>query len=259
MSTKFIALLFAACTSIAVVPSAHATLIVGNNDTGNCYPFACNDSGTAVGQSIEYQQIYSSSAFSGAINIGSLSYYNDAADSPGGATVLHGNYSIYLSTTSVAVGSMDSTLANNIGADNMLFYSGDLGGNALDFTIDAIAPFFYDPSLGNLLIDIVVTDQENVANGSGNGYNETDDTGTVTQRSYALANDVSGTNESSALVTGFDAATVPEPGTLSLLAASLFGLAATRRRQRNSLRRESDVLRLGGDEVCGAVDQCGSD
>jgi hypothetical protein len=50
---------------------------VGNFDNGNCYPFMCNDSGTNVGQSIDYQQVYSSSAFSGASTIDSMTWYFD--------------------------------------------------------------------------------------------------------------------------------------------------------------------------------------
>ena len=37
----------------------HASSVtVGSMDGGNCYPFMCNDSGTNVGQSIDYQEAY---------------------------------------------------------------------------------------------------------------------------------------------------------------------------------------------------------
>jgi len=47
----------AVCLGFA--PGAHgATVTVGFHNTGNCYPFLCNDSGISSGQSIEYQQVY---------------------------------------------------------------------------------------------------------------------------------------------------------------------------------------------------------
>ena len=39
--------------------SASADVTIGAFNTGNCYPFMCNDSGVGAGQSIEYQQVYS--------------------------------------------------------------------------------------------------------------------------------------------------------------------------------------------------------
>ncbi len=52
-----------------------SSVTVGNYDSGNCYPFMCNDSGTNVGQSIDYQQAYNSAAFGGPITVSSISWY----------------------------------------------------------------------------------------------------------------------------------------------------------------------------------------
>src|SRR5262249_6580858 len=46
----------------------------------------------------------------------------------------------------------------------------------------------YDPSLGELLLEIVVTNQDNVPNGIGAGANKADETGTVTSRAYCVTN-----------------------------------------------------------------------
>lgn len=68
-----------------------ASITVGSMDNGNCYPFMCNDSGTSTGVSIDYQQAYISSAFSGPFNVTSLSW--DYWPFGGPAIALGGNYS----------------------------------------------------------------------------------------------------------------------------------------------------------------------
>src|SRR5271154_4613396 len=90
----------------------HATSVtVGNYDSGNCYPFMCNDSGTNTGVSIDYQQAYNSAAFSGAINVNSISWYY-ASVFGGNDTVLGGNYSFYWGYSAVGLG-LSSNLASN--------------------------------------------------------------------------------------------------------------------------------------------------
>lgn len=49
----------------------------------------------------------------------------------------------------------------------------------------------YNLALGNLLLEIVVTNQDNVPNFSGNGYNEADGSGTVTVTSRAYCSPMS--------------------------------------------------------------------
>ena len=63
------------------VPSPAVTVGVAND--GNCYPFMCNDSGSSVGPSIHYQQVYAASAFSGLTQINSLTFFQSIA---GGTT-----------------------------------------------------------------------------------------------------------------------------------------------------------------------------
>jgi len=230
MKTPCAAFLIAVSAALlAASSSVHATIIVGSTDGGNCYPFGCNDSGISVGQSIHYQQIYSSTAFAGAINIESLTFYNSLF--PG--NILSGNYVFHLSTAAVSLFAMSSTLADNIGADNALFFSGSLGTGSLAFTVTG-TPFHYDPALGDLLLDIVVNDQDNVPNSGGNGYNDAVGSPvTVTQRGFAVGNS-GGVVGTGALVTGFNAApvSVPAPATLTLIGLSLAILVGTRKKQR---------------------------
>ncbi|MBK6509051.1 MAG: hypothetical protein IPG06_05970 [Haliea sp.] len=101
---------------------------------------------------------------------------------------LVGDYTFHLSTATVSLGAMSTTLADNIGADNTLFFSGSLGTGSLAFTVVG-TPFYYDPALGDLLLDIVVNNQDDVPNDGNNGYNDASGPG-PTQTSFALGNTV---------------------------------------------------------------------
>jgi hypothetical protein len=87
-----------------------------------------------------------------------------------------------------------------------VIFNGALGGTstAPSFTITASSPFVYDPGAGNLLLDIVVTDQPVAPNTTGvTGYLDADTTGTSMTRAYAFLGSATGTVESVALVTRF--------------------------------------------------------
>jgi hypothetical protein len=192
------AVVFVASMLIAsIVLSAGAlagSVTIGVADTGNCYPFMCNDSGTNSGISIWYEQVYSSTAFSGPVTITSATFYWQFAQQFGGSdTLLGGGYEFDLSTTSAPVNGLNGgCLSCNLGADNKIV--GDFiiptGGISFgtSFTFTLVNAFTYDPSKGNLLLSIAVNNQDNVPNGSGNSYNGADDTGTVTSRAYSFLN-----------------------------------------------------------------------
>ena len=225
------ALTVLACAAIS--ETAIAQITVGTFDTGNCYPFMCNDSGTSVGQSIEYQQVYSSAAFSMPVAITSETFYWQGAQIFGGSdTLLGGSYLFSLSTTAAPVNGLSSTLASNLGPDNapVLLFSVPAGGQSFgtSFTFHNAVPFFYNPGLGNLLLDVTVSNQDVVPNGSGNSYNDDDSTGSVTSRAYAFTGSPVGSADSNGLVTTFNA--VPEPSAFLPL-AGLLGLGGLLRRK----------------------------
>ena len=200
-----IALSILLCVGSHVRTADAATLTVGTFESGNCYPFLCNDSGISSGQSLEYQQVYASSAFSGPVSITALTFFF-ASEFGGSSLVLDGSYKVSLSTTSAPISGLSSTAANNIGPDNTLFATFVVSSHNVDsnpsFTITGV-PFTYDPGKGNLLIDFVVTNQDNVPNGTGNGYDQADDSGTQTSRLYAFDSSGVGTADSIGLVTEF--------------------------------------------------------
>lgn len=220
MSLKYLAITLAAALSFG---SAANALVIGSNNNGNCQPFACNDSGTATGQSFHYQQIYSAAAFEGAGVIDALSFFS-WAPAPAN-TVLNGTYTVTLSTTTAALGSAYAITALSNTAS---FFTGNLGRAITGgFTIDG-ANYAYDPAAGNLLLDIVVTGQDNIRN-NGQGYFQADYTGTQTSRAVDTGNGVF--SGGGALVTGFSFAVVPEPQSWALLIVGfgLVGVAARRR------------------------------
>jgi hypothetical protein len=194
----------------------------------------CNNSGTDVGQILDYQQVYAASAFDGPSNINSLSWWYDSV-SGGSPTLLGGTYTFYWGYA--AFGSVGH-LSNHL-ADNYLSGPSAIGtfviapGGVNDdpvftFSLDAGQRFTYDPSLGNLLLEVVVSNQDNVANGTGNGYNQADDTGLFTSRAYCDYNACHA--DPTGLVTTFGIAT-PEPSGLALLGTGVVGLGSLLRRK----------------------------
>src|SRR5882724_10393662 len=191
---------FALAQLAAVSPSV-AGPTVGTFSGGNCYPFLCNDSHTSLGQSIDFQEAFSASAFSEPITINSITFFFDSADG-GSSLVLGGTYTISFSYAANPVGSLSSTLADNVFGPQD-FFATITGGADTNPTLTITGnPFFYDPSLGHdLLMEISVLNQDNVLNGSGNGYMEEDVSKTQISRAYCIAIFDCTSDEGSALVT----------------------------------------------------------
>ena len=202
------------------LPAAASTTIIGapgDSNSGNCFPFGCTL------WSPQYQQVYASSDFSSSIQIKSLLFYNNNYNVPGG-TVDSGTYTISLSTTSAGVNALDtSNLANNIGADNTQVFSGSLpalSGGVLDIVLSSA--FNYDPSAGNLLLNITAPNASNTnyiyldaLNGDANG---------LFSRAMSNGSEFNDTG----LVTGFSTvgSAVPEPTSWALMLVGFAGLGA---------------------------------
>ncbi len=189
--------------------------IFGSN---NAFPF--NSDG--FGANPRYQQVYKGSLFGGPTTIGSLTFFDNAAP----ARFETADYTVRLSTSKFGVNSLDTVnLDSNPGADAQLFATVHLSGaTGSSFTITG-TPFNYNPSSGDLLIDIT---RANAVIRSGMGA--LDSMNGTAGGIFSRADNFGEEFNNWGLVTRFNF--VPEPSTLILLVGSVGLMSARRFRMR---------------------------
>jgi len=213
--------------------AASAQIVVGTGTDGNCIPFTCN---LSVGSF--YQEIYAAGAFTGSGFITEIDFFRNQT---GMLNTM--SFTLSLSTTTKGlnvngIGGISTTTPNaNDGADNTLFGTYSIGGAAPAILSFLGTPYFYDPSAGNLLLDLRVTSLTPAPSGTLAFYNA---------NSGDAANLSRADDFSSAGFTGYGLVTqfnldqkgqglsviTPEPATLGLLATGFAGLVGFRRRRR---------------------------
>lgn len=210
------------------------------------------------------QQVYDSSFFSGPLQIDGLSFRAFPGAAPSGFfsnSVSVSDILVRLSTTAVsaneASGSQPSaTFASNLGADLTTVFSGPLtlttaatgvGPQPFDYTINFDTAFMYDPSGGNLLLDVLIPVGATVS-GGGFGFLTFDNANLNNDgvRSILDINNgaaAQGFIDTSAAITAFNTTTgaVPEPATWALMIGGfmLTGSALRARRRTTALARSA--------------------
>jgi hypothetical protein len=141
-----------------VAPNVLATV---QGDTGNLFP-------VLSAKPIRYQQVYDHSQFAGFAAGGEyITQMAFRVHSPGiPFTASIGAFQVNLSTTTKAADALSPTFSQNVGADDTVVFppasiqfstsvSGPADGpQAFDLVVTFTMPFLYDPSKGNLLVDI---------------------------------------------------------------------------------------------------------
>ncbi len=215
-----------------IFPPGHSTTD-GNSFT--TIPFSGGAS------TVRFQQVYDASGFiaeGGNIPylIRAISFREDSSHMNGFSSDFP-SFQINLSTTSRSVDGLSSTFADNVGLNETAivpqgpFHLGVSSGGNFTAIIGLPSPFYYDPSQGNLLLDIRNFGGGNTTWGvppfNGPAYVDASNV-TGDRVSRVFANDVnalSGTADSLGLVTQFWITPVPEPPALALLAVGLGVLA----------------------------------
>ena len=221
-STGALALL--CCVSVGTVLGS--SLTIGSDNASSAFPFG----GPFYGNTgTEYQEAYSGSDFSGPVSITGIDFFLANGFS---GSLYGGTYTLSLSVISSDIGSLSSSdLASNVGSDDTVFESVALSGAAPNMLTFSGAPFLYNPSEGNLLLDISIAGG---SGGSGVAFEENNGVGDSLARYQNF-----GTNNGDGygLVTQFDsssAADTPEPGMLAFLACGLAAMALAGRLRRRS-------------------------
>jgi hypothetical protein len=219
-----------------VVPNTLATVEGNDNNFG---PFFNN--------SVRYQQVFSASQFpssTGPLMITQIAFRPDGSVADPSLIIRFDSVQIDLSTTSRTPSTLSTLFASNVGADDTTVFNSFVFVNApvtgppggpKDFTVSfALKPFIYDPSAGDLLLDVRAIE-------SGGGISAPFDAESNNPFTAHLdAPDISaasGTSFATGLVTQFQFTPVPEASTLALgsLGTLLVGVGA-RWRQRRSVR-----------------------
>lgn len=205
LSALILPLALRAQPSFTVVPNSYAGTEGGTSAT---YPFSQS--------SMRYQQVFAASQFSGTGTITQISFRADGPSYSQGTLFLPtpvANVTITLSTTTAQPGAMSKTFANNLTSTPTTVYSGTLmmsssctgpsgGPNAFDTRVYLTTPFTYDPSQGNLLLDVTVNPGSAPSVPTLDA--ETTSSGQVTSRVYGTPSSAtSGTADNKGMIVQF--------------------------------------------------------
>lgn len=223
---------FAAPTYVEIVAPNSLASVEGN--TGDPHPFL-NFINTS-----RYQGVFGASQFSaisqGGGNVTGIVLRVNSPNGFSGSTLIT-NLQINLSTTQKSPDGLSTVFSENTGVDEKLVFGprqlgitsggGNGAPNSFEIPIFFNSTFYYNPSAGNLLMDV-----RNFSGESGFGFIDAQDTvGDSISRLYASStlpnngvNALSGTADSLGPVVEFVVMPVPEPSTWALLVLGGLGM-----------------------------------
>ncbi|MEM1253001.1 MAG: PTPA-CTERM sorting domain-containing protein [Cyanobacteria bacterium P01_H01_bin.21] len=211
-------------TAYALSITTPDSLIDVEGDSDNRFPLFV--------PSQRYQQVYNASEFSalsGSTEITQILFRPDSTfAAPFDFTIP--DIQINLSTTSNSADGLSTTFADNIGTDDTVVVNrgslalssantGPAGGpKDFDIVISLANPFFYNPSLGNLLLDVRTFSSSNINFFADASFIEGDSVSRVFSSDDDDVNSTTGDEDTLGLVTQFtfadDAAPIPTPALL---------------------------------------------
>lgn len=227
---KTSSLFTAVAALILSLPVYGSSLTLGAPGNGNnIAPFG-GDVNATFGPGTRYQQAYASGDFAGLgpIWITSIDFLGGYT----GGNIAANTYTFSFSTITAGIDSLsDSNFDSNLGSNNAVFVTVNLSGAApATLTITGSSPFLYDPSQGNLLLDIVISPGGQIPPGpTPTGYEELAGT-SLFSRYYNSGAGTTGYG----LVTEFDYTSTPEPTTFALVATGIVLLWRRRFRLRTA-------------------------
>ncbi len=245
MKKKLVAGLLGCAASTAAFAADVVTVTPANPPSGEAQsPAPFTYRGTSGSRT---QQVYAASFFGSAQSITGIAF-RSTPGSRNGAT--YDDVSIRLSTTSFGDESgtpLSSVFANNIGADATNVFNGALSFAApatdgFDYIINFTQAFTYDPSKGNLLLDVTIPVGTNV---SGPGFflasydtaNREND-GVYSVNSVFDGNATSGVANTAGTITQFTGKTlaqaVPEPASWAMMLIGFGVVGGTLRTRRRT-------------------------
>jgi len=216
---KILSALLVSATTLAAVPSFATVVNFGGTSSGggDC-TFTCTS---------HLQQEYTAAAFGDTpVEISRVSFFFNyyGPNNNWFGSTQPGSWQVSLANNANGSG-LTSAFASNVGASNAVFANGQ-GTVTVPNRVDFTGSFVYDPTAGNLLLDIL-----------GPGYYNGSFTATGSvNRIYAWDNDAFGNVDygygiSTEFEVGAPSNNVPEPATLGLLAVGLAGIAFGKRRK----------------------------
>ena len=216
--------------ALCSISLANADTLIAENgpsDGLNTIPFGTTHS------EIRYHQVYTSSLFTEEVSITSIAFSPSFAVDYSAAHI-----EFRFTTTSTAVGELSTNLDNNYITPLTTVFMEDsytqsivtTGTESFSFVFDfSASPFLYDPTTGNLLMDILITGQ------SPSGYlafsQSVGGSGTYS-RAYSRNGNTG--SDLAGLRTKFEYTVVPVPAAVWLFGSGLIGLIGVARRKANA-------------------------